>query len=115
MTTPIDPTKIFTDMISAANGAVAGDITAMGGYAEAKLQAIAKQASMIGTAYASGGIEESELPHFLDGLKDMVTSFVAVLEGLAVIAAEKAWNAMVGVLWDAIGTAAGMTLTPAKP
>jgi len=111
----IDPTQILGDMLGAANASLNADLTTMGGYAEAKAQAIANQASMIGTYYASGQITEVEAQHFLDGLQDMVTSFVNTVEGLALIDVEKAWNAMIGVLWDAIGSATGGALTLTKP
>lgn len=111
----IDPGKIFSDAIAAANAAVSGDITKMGGYAEAKLRAMAKQASMIGTYYASKLIDDSDLPHFLDGLEDMATSFLRTLVGLIRIQIEKAWNAIVGVLWGAIEAATGGVLQLAKP
>jgi hypothetical protein len=40
----------------------------------------------------------------------MAQNFVNTLQGLAKVTIEKVWNAMVGVLWGAIGTATGIDL-----
>ena len=40
----------------------------------------------------------------------MTLSFVKTLRGLLMVTIEKVWNAIVGVLWDAISKAANIVL-----
>lgn len=111
----IDIDKLMQDILSAVDAATGKNIEKMGGYAQSKLKAIAQQSQMVASAYASGQIDKDVMQHFLDGIQDMTTSFIQTLVGLARIEAEKAWNAMVGVIWDALGAATGGALKLVKP
>lgn len=113
--TAIDPGQLLANILAAVNGAIGKDIQNLGGYAETKLQAIAKQGEMVASAYASGQIDQEVAQHFLDGIEDMATNFLRTLQGLARIEVEKAWNAMVGAIWDAISQATGGALSLVKP
>lgn len=106
----IDVGQLVNDMKDAASGVLAKDISAVQGFSERQLQAIALQAHVVATGIATKNISEDLQGFFLDGLKDMVTSFTRTLRGLVIVTVEKIWNAVVSVLWTAISKVAGITL-----
>ncbi len=110
MTTPIDVSTLISDMKQAASQALSKDVTTLRGFSERQLKAIAQQAELVSSGIESGGITEETSEFFLDSLEDMVLSFTKTLRGLMMVTIEKVWNAMVGVIWKAIGAATGMVL-----
>ncbi len=110
MTTPIDVSKLITDMKNAATQILNKDVTALRGFSERQMKAIAQHAELIATGIASGGITEETRDFFLDSLEDMVMNFAKTLRGLLMVTTEKVWNAMVGVIWKAIEAATGIAL-----
>jgi len=106
----IDVGQLVNDMKDAATGVLTQDISAIQGFSERQLQAIALQAHVVASGIATKNISEDLQDFFLDGLKDMVTSFTKTLRGLVMVTIEKIWNAVVGVLWNTISKVAGVTL-----
>ena len=72
--------------------------------------AIAQQATLVAAGIASGQITSETQEFFLDSLEDMALSFAKTLRGLLTVTIEKVWNAIVGVLWNAISKAVNLTL-----
>lgn len=107
---PIDINQLVADMKSAASKAIGSDVSTIRGFAERQLQAIAQQAQFVATGIATKQISPDLQEFFLDGLKDMAQNFVKTLQGLVMVTAGKAWNAIVGVLWNAISKAANIVL-----
>lgn len=110
----IDVGQLVNDIKTAANGVLSADIAAVKGFSERQLQAIALQTHVVATGIATKNISEELQDFFLDGLKDMVTSFTRTLKGLIAVTIEKIWNAVVGVIWKAISDAAGIILPVPK-
>jgi hypothetical protein len=108
----IDPAALAAQMESAASAAVGQDVTAIGGFSKDQLTAIAQQSADVAAGIADGSITGDTQTFMLSSLKEMVRSFVNVLVGLAAVTVEETWNAVVGVLWTAIGKATGLALTP---
>lgn len=106
----IDTTQLVADMKSAATQAIGSDVSTIRGFAERQLQAIAQQAEFVATGIATKQISPDLQEFFLDGLKDMARNFVKTLNGLVMVTVEKAWNAVVGVIWNAISKAANIVL-----
>ena len=106
----IDLDQLVTDMKTAATGVLNADITTLRGLSERQLQAIAKQAELVATGIATQQITKETQEFFLDSLEDMALSFAKTLRGLVMVTIEKVWNSIVGVLWNAISKAAGITL-----
>src|SRR3954452_12350963 len=107
---PIDLGTLITQIQSTATAVIGQDVTTLSGFSAQQLQAIAQQAVFVSAGIADGSITGETRDFFLDNLKEMVRSFVNVLAGLVVITIERTWNAIVGVLWAAIGKATGLAL-----
>lgn len=110
MSHPFDLGELSADLVAAASDAVHTDVSAISGFSQTQVALLSKQAAWISEAAALGEIDGALLDFFLDNLAELARNFVKVLQGLTTIAIERAWNAVVGVLWTAIGTAAGITL-----
>lgn len=106
----IDIDQLISDMKNAASLILQNDITTLRGFSERQIKAIAQQSSLIAIGVASGEITDETKDFFLDSLEDMVLNFVKTLRGLLLVTIEKIWNAIVGVIWKAISSAAGIAL-----
>ena len=103
----LDIGKLVADVETTVSGVLKKDVTTTTGFAQQ--QAIARQAELIASSYLAQP-NDAQRDADLDDLKDMVKTFVEVLQGLAVIEVEKAWNAAIGVIWGAIGKAINVAL-----
>ncbi|MBP6819362.1 hypothetical protein V6B08_16080 [Ferrovibrio sp. MS7] len=106
----IDVNALVGQLTGAVNTAIGQDVTQVQGFAQAQMQALAQQGALVASGIASGQIGPDLEPFFLDSLKTMARNLVNVLKGLAAVMLEKAWNALVGALWSAIGGAIGRVL-----
>jgi hypothetical protein len=107
---PIDLGKLVSEMQAAASGVIGKDVATLGGFSAEQLQDIGKQAIMVSAGIADGSIAGETRGFLLNSLKEMAHSFVNTLVGLIAVVAEEIWNAIVGVLWAAIGKATGLAL-----
>lgn len=110
MGTPIDISSLMEQMKTAASDVANKDISVLKGFSDRQMKAIAQQAALVAAGIASGQITTETQEFFLDSLKTMAQSFANTLQGLAKVTIEKVWNAMVGVLWGAVGTATGIDI-----
>ena len=110
----IDITKLVDDMKAAASEVLQKDVTTLRGFSERQVKAIAQQTKLVAAGIASGQITEETREFFLDSLEDMALNFAKTLRGLLMVTVEKVWNALVGVLWKAIGAATGIALPVAR-
>lgn len=117
MTTSIDVNQLLANLKTAVSTVLQKDVTTIEGYSERQLAAMAQQAKWIAAATASGELSSDMRDFFLDTLKDSATNFTNTLKGLAVVALEKVWNALVGALWGAINAAlnSALGIPPAPP
>lgn len=106
----IDLTTLIADMKDAASGILKSDVTTFRGFSERQIKAIAQQTSLVATGIATGEITKETEQFFLDSIEDMTLSFVKTLRGLLMVTIEKVWNAIVGVLWNAISAVAKIVL-----
>lgn len=107
---PINLDKLLNDMKAAASGILQTDVTTLRGFSERQLKAIAQQAGLIAAGIATKQITSETEEFFLNGLEDMALSFAKTLRGLLMVTIEKVWNALVGVLWNAISKATDLVL-----
>ncbi len=101
----LDVNQLFTDITTAATAVVNQDIATVQGFSERQVQAISQQAALVSSGIVSGQITDATREFFLDSLEHMIQNFLATLRGLLTIALEKLWNAVVGVVWNAINGA----------
>lgn len=114
MTSAIDVQQLIASITGAASRVVQEDVTALQGYSKQQVQMLAQQAAWIAQGSLSGQLTPELRSYFLANLENLAKDFAATIEGMVAITAEKVWNAVVGVLWDAIGKAIGVALpTPA--
>jgi hypothetical protein len=106
----LDVDAVVTAIKDAASNVLNTDVATFKGFSERQVKAIAQQAKLVSTGIATGQITDETREFFLDGLKDMALNFARTLVGLVIVTIEKVWNAVVGVLWDAISDAAGIAL-----
>lgn len=111
----IDIEQLVTDIKAAASQVINQDVSVVRGFSERQVRALAKQAELIAAGVVSGDIDEDLRDFFLDSLEDMALNFAKTLRGLLMVTIEKVWNAVVNVLWGAIETATGITLTAPAP
>ena len=107
---PIDLGTLVTQIQTVATATIGNDVTGLSGFSNQQLTAIAQQAVFVSAGIADGTITGETREFFLDSLKEMVRSFVNTLAGLITVVIEETWNAIVGVIWDAIGKATGLAL-----
>jgi hypothetical protein len=103
--------QLMNAMKQAATQVINQDVTVLRGFSDRQLKALAKHADLIAAGIISGDIDDDLSDFFLDSLEDMALNFAKTLRGLLMVTIEKVWNAIVGVLWNAIGMATGMDLT----
>ncbi len=102
--------ELIGNMKKAAKSIIDADLESVRGFSERQLKSIAKQSALVAKGIASGEIEEDEKDFFLDTIENMVKNFANTLRGLITVTIEKLWNALVGVVWKAISSAAGIAL-----
>lgn len=112
----LDVNQLVDDLKSTATDVLNTDVTALRGFSERQLQAIAQQSQFIASGILTGQITSATQEFFLDNIEDMTLNFVKTLRGLLVITVEKVWNALVGVIWKAISAVTGIVLPgPVNP
>jgi len=112
MAHPFDLDQLIASIKAAATGVLNEDVSQIAGFSETQVNMMAKQAAWIAEATAKGELDDDLRAFFLKNLADMAKNFVQVLQGLAAITIEKVWNAIVGVLWDAVRGAIGGIALP---
>ncbi len=108
----LDATALMNSIKDAAAGILKKDVTQIKGFSQTQLLMLAQQAEGIAAMDLAGVFDGNDelRSHFVSQLEAMTRNFVRVLEGLALVTAEKLWNAVVKTVWDAIGAATGMAL-----
>ncbi len=95
--------NIITEIKDIASGILEKDISAVRGFSERQVEAIAKQTVLIQNGVKNGDIDEDLREFFLDGLEAMALNFVNTLKGILMVTLEKLWNALVNFLYKAVG------------
>ncbi len=95
--------NIITEIKDIASGILEKDISAVRGFSERQVEAIAKQTVLIQNGVKNGDIDEDLREFFLDGLEAMALNFVNTLKGILMVTLEKLWNALVKFLYKAVG------------
>lgn len=97
--------EIIDGITGTAKGILGKDLSQMQGFSQRQLEAIAQQAVTIKNGVLAGEIGPDMIEFFFDGLKKMTQNFVDTLIGLALVTAEKLWNALVDKLWEIVNAA----------
>ncbi|SRX54337.1 hypothetical protein [Aequorivita sp. CIP111184] len=97
--------NIITEIKDISSSILEKDISAVRGFSERQVEAIAKQTALIQNGVENGDIDEDLREFFLDGLEAMALNFVNTLKGILAVTIEKLWNALVNFLYKAVGVA----------
>jgi hypothetical protein len=106
----IDVGKTANDIITALNGVLNGDIETNVPFINQQTTALANQAQLIAEQTVAGALDEQQRKFFLDHLEKHTKDLALIIAALTILTAEKAWNAIMGVLWGAINTAVSAAL-----
>jgi hypothetical protein len=108
----LDPTALMNSIKDVATGILTKDVSQMQGFSRDQLEKLAQQAQGIAEMQLAGVFDGNDelRDHFVSQLEDMTRNFVKVMQGLAMITAEKLFNAVVDIVWKAVGTATGVAL-----
>lgn len=108
--TGFDPGHVAQDMLAALSGVLRQDIQEQVSFAARQSKALAMQAAWIADETAMGKLSADDRDWYLNDLANLSANFARTLAALTLLTAEKAWNAIVGVLWTAINGAVGAAL-----
>ncbi len=102
--------EIINQLKTAASESIGKDVNELRGFGESQVQALAQQTKIVAIGIKSGEITEATREFFLDGLEDMALNLAKTIRGLMMVSIEKAWNAMVNVLYEIISKISGIAL-----
>lgn len=107
-----DIDQTVTDVVNALKGNLEQGWDTISSFATQQAKLLATQAQMIAQSRLDGSLrgDDALFQSFLDGLKATAENFVRTLTALTVLTIEKAWNAVVGVIWGALAKALSAVL-----
>ncbi|HTH99517.1 MAG TPA: hypothetical protein VL752_01120 [Acidisoma sp.] len=100
-----DLTTLGADIVAALQGVLAGAYGKVQGQAEKEAHYFEAQAAMMAKARISGEYDQEQFDWFLAKLQQQAQNFCRLLCAQTILTIEEAWNAVVGVIWKAIGGA----------
>jgi len=106
----IDVQALADEIARAASDVIETDVRMIRTFRERQVEALALQAVFVAEGIVSGSITDHTREFFLDELEHMAESFAKTLVRINIILIEKVWNAVVGVIWQAIERGAGIAL-----
>jgi len=107
-----NPGELFGQMVQAASNAIGKDITTLEGFARDQVIGIAQLTVTLELKIANGEFagQPDRQQTALDILRSLIDNFVNTVLAMSIVLAEKAWNAVVDVAWNALDKAAGFAL-----
>ncbi len=108
----INITDVATRMGLALKDVVGADLPLVRGYADAKAQAVVQYADLIATAYAAGALDDAQMKAEFEEIEHMTRRYARTMRGLTGVAAERAAQAALGVLFDAVRTGLALSGAP---
>jgi hypothetical protein len=112
---PFDIQAVSSSILSELSALLAEDVTDHLSFARRQTLALAKQAAWIAEATALGELDQEDRDWFLASLARSTENFVRAVVALTILTIEKAWNAVVGILWGAIRSAIGAAIPIPRP
>ncbi len=109
--------EIADDIAAVLQGALAEGWNQLNTFQKSQSNKLAKQAALLAQLRVSGELREDEttFEFLLEQLEDKVENFAIAVANLTVLTLQRAWNAVVGVIWKAINellTGAGLSAVP---
>lgn len=98
----IDLDELAAAIVGALKDAVQPGVNIATAFVKSQANALAMQAALITGARVSGQITEEQFKRFNKQLRALTENFVRTVAHLFLITLQKAWNAVVDVLWGRI-------------
>jgi roadblock/LC7 domain-containing protein len=100
----IDTTQLTTDILAALRGEITSGWGKIRAFSEKQAKALATQAAFITRSRVAGALKDDDslFKFFTDQLKEMAANFARAVAAMTIVTLEKAWNAIVGVVWGAV-------------
>ncbi|GAA4128563.1 hypothetical protein ACFFTN_04470 [Aminobacter aganoensis] len=105
MALPFKPEAVSKKILSSLTKIIGDDVRDHVQFAEEQTKLLAKQAALIAQAAISGDIDADDRDFFTESLRASAENFARTLVALTILTIEKAWNALVSILWGAINKA----------
>ncbi len=101
--------SLLQDIVGAVKGIVDEDWPRIAGFARTQSRMLANHAAMISAARATGSLRHDDegFAFFISQLEAMTRNFAQAVAAQTAVTLERAWNAVVGVIWGAINAALG--------
>lgn len=106
----IDIGDIAKQMLAAALGELGPQAKKVKAYAELEMKKLAQTIAAIEVAHRAGKMTDEEARLLLDMQRNAARAVMATVKGMSLVAAERAVNAALGVVRDAVNTAMGIAL-----
>lgn len=106
----LDADKLARAMLAAARAALKKQWPAAKAYAEMEFRKLAQTLVMIEAQHALGELSKTEAKLLLEIQRNAARSVLLTLEGMGVIAAERAINAALRIVRDTVNAAVGFAL-----
>lgn len=106
----IDISGLIPDMLGAAAGVLRDSWPEAEEFAETEFKKLGESLALIARLHAEGKITEERARLHLEFQKSSMKTVLLAIEGLGIIAVERAINAALGVLKDTVNTAFGFAL-----
>lgn len=111
----IDIDKLAAAIVGALKGAVQPGVNIATSFVKNQTNGLAMQGALITEARLTGQITEQQFLRFNKQLKALTENFVRTLAHLFLITLQKAWNAVVDVLWGTINQTLDLAGFPKLP
>ena len=108
----IDLGNIFGQIANVTKDMVGKDVTSASAFAQEQMRLIEQNAILFSQMELAGEFTDDpeRRDQYLQMIKATAVNFAKTIRALAVVEVEKLVNAVVKVVWDAIGTATGVAL-----
>ena len=109
MATVPDVGQIFGQIVNVTRDMVGQDVTTASSFARDQAQMIEQNAILFAQMEVAGEFigDDERRNEYAKMIEDTALNFANTVRAMAVVEVEKLWNAVMSVVWDAIGTAAG--------
>jgi hypothetical protein len=103
----IDFTKLVKDILDAVKGVVDQGFRKIKTHIDAQVKRLAMRTKILAELRLSGELSETDFNDELEREKDLVKAIGMSVAALAIITLEKAWNAIVKVVWGTLNGVLG--------
>ena len=106
----INKDKLLKDIINAILVIAGKDASVLTDFVKAEAEKLAAEAAKVTALYKAGSISKDVFEFAMADIAMSAKQLAAIVAGLGPVTVEKAWNATVKIIWDAVSGAIGFKL-----